>query len=449
MASLSLSCWPLLIPPVSSNSISYRAFLAVILTSSYLSCTRPGFLSLSCGGSTSFVDSGNNISWVPDGPYVTAGNATAANFVQGGSTAQLPLRFFADSGPGSRACFRLPVGDLSLVLVRPRFVYGNYDGMRRPPVFAVSLGRAIAGFVNLSQADPWVEEFVWTREKGTALPFCLHSVAGGGSPVISSLEVRPLPEGAYGTRSQEFGDNLLRKRFRINCGYVDDEPLRSISTVPWTNRYPLDCHDRLWDADEGFSPSHLAAAFHIPVSFNLTAIKENPPASVLQTARVLARKNVLTYNFPLDKLGDYFVALYFAGIMPLSSSFDVLINGDVVHSDYTVEHGEVSSIFFMGKKIESLNITFRNNSFYPQVNGIEIYEILEVPEECSTTTVSALQVIRQSTGFDFGWEDDPCSPKPWMHLGCDGNLVTSLNLSFNKLTSFGSDFNTMVSLQIL
>ncbi|CAL9048421.1 unnamed protein product [Musa banksii] len=454
------------------------------------SADPPGFLSLSCGGSTSFVDSGNNISWVPDGPYVTAGNATAANFVQGGSTSQLPLRFFADSGPGSRACFRLPVGNLPLVLVRPRFVYGNYDGMHRPPVFAVSLGRAIAGFVNLSQADPWVEEFVWRREKGAALPFCLHSVAGGGSPVISSLEVRPLPEGAYGTRLQEFGDNLLRKRFRINCGYVDDEPLR----------YPLDYHDRLWDADEGFSPSHLAAAFHIPVSFDLTGIKENPPASVLQTARVLARKTALTYNFPLDKLGDYYVALYFAGIMPVSSSFDVLINGDVVHSDYTVEHGEVGSIFFMGKKIESLNITFRNNSFYPQVNGIEIYEVLEVPVECSTTTVSALQVIRQSTGFDFGWEDDPCSPKPWMHVGCDGNLVTSLklsdmdlgaitptfgdlldlkildlhntsiageitnlgtlqkleilkhvcrNLSFNKLTSFGSDFNTMVSLQIL
>lgn len=42
------------------------------------------------------------------------------------------------------------------------------------------------------------------------------------------------------------------------------------------------------------------------------------------------------------------------------------------------------------------------------------------------SAVSALQVIRQSTGFDFGWEDDPCSPKPWMHVGCDGNLVTSL-----------------------
>lgn len=130
----------------------------------------------------------------------------------------------------------------------------------------------------------------------------------------------------------------------------------------------------------------MASSFHLPVSFNATGIEENPPISVLQTARVLARKNVLTYYFPLDKLGDYCVVLYFAGIMPVTSSFDVLINGDVVHTEYAVKHGEVGSISFVGKEIDNLNITFRNVSFYPQVNGIEIYEVLDIPTECSTTT---------------------------------------------------------------
>lgn len=40
--------------------------------------------------------------------------------------------------------------------------------------------------------------------------------------------------------------------------------------------------------------------------------------------------------------------------------------------------------------------------------------------------VSALQVIQQTTGLDLGWQDDPCSPTPWEHIECDGNLVTSL-----------------------
>lgn len=40
--------------------------------------------------------------------------------------------------------------------------------------------------------------------------------------------------------------------------------------------------------------------------------------------------------------------------------------------------------------------------------------------------VSALQVIQQTKGLDLGWQDDPCSPIPWEHIECDGNLVTSL-----------------------
>ncbi|KAG1370063.1 putative LRR receptor-like serine/threonine-protein kinase [Cocos nucifera] len=300
------------------------------------------------------------------------------------------------------------------------------------------MGTATVAFVNLSRLDPWVVEFVWKVMK-ESLSFCLLPTDGGGFPVISSLEVRPLPDGAYGTNLDEFANKLLKKRFRINCGYSGNGSLR----------YPLDYYDRVWDVDQNFSPSHLTAGFQIPIPLNFSGIRESPPASILQTARILARRNVLSYNFPLDKLGDYYVLLYFAGIMPVSSSFDVLINDNVVSPDYSVKHAEAGSIFFSAESVDYLNITFRNVSFYPQVNAIEIYEILDIPLECTGTTVSALQVIQQSTGFNFGWEDDPCSPTQWKHVGCDGSLVTSLNLSFNKLTSFGSDFDTLINLQIL
>lgn len=48
------------------------------------------------------------------------------------------------------------------------------------------------------------------------------------------------------------------------------------------------------------------------------------------------------------------------------------------------------------------------------------------PFKIPSSAVSALQVIEQFTGLDLGWEDDPCSPKPWDHVGCEGSLVTSL-----------------------
>lgn len=443
---------------------------------------QQGFLSLSCGGSSSFVDA-SNISWIPDSAYVSSGNVTMVNFIEeGGSSSQIPLRFFLESQEG-RQCYRLPVQNASLVLVRPRFIYKNYDGLNKPPSFWVSLGTASAANINLTSSDPWVEEFIWPVNKDT-LPFCLHSILDGGNPVISQLEVRPLPGGAYTSSSWEFSNKSLRKRFRINCGYSGG-PLR----------YPLDPYDRIWDADQKFSPAQLSSGFNNQLPFNLSNIQESPPAAVLQSARVLARKNILSYNFQLDKTGDYYAVLYFGGILPVSPSFDILANGDVVRSNYTVKSSEVSVLFFIRKGITSLNITLRNVSFYPLMNAIEIYESVDIPLECSTTTVSALQVIQQYTDLDFGWQDDPCSPMWWKHVGCEGSIVTSLvlsdmnlraisptfgdlldlktldlhntslageiqnlaslqeletlNLSFNKLTSFGSDFSTLVSLRTL
>ncbi|XP_010264107.1 PREDICTED: probable LRR receptor-like serine/threonine-protein kinase At5g48740 isoform X2 [Nelumbo nucifera] len=316
---------------------------------------QEGFLSLSCGGSTSFVDS-SNISWVPDDDYVSTGNGTTVNFIEGSSTSRVPLRFFLDSQEG-RKCYKLPVKNISsVVLIRPQFFYKNYDGLGKPPAFQVSLGTATITTVNLTNSDPWVEEFIWPVTKDT-VPFCFLSILDGGVPVISSLEVRPLPDGAYRSGMGNLTNKSLRKHYRVNCG-------------------------------------------------NNTSTR-----------------------------------------------------------------------------------------FYPQVNAIEVYEIVDIPLEASSTTVSALQVIQQSTGLDLGWQDDPCAPTPWKHIGCEGSLVTSLeifgidlraisptfgdlldlktldlhntsltgeiqnlgslqqleklNLSFNHLTSFGSDFATLVSLQIL
>ncbi|KAJ0988993.1 hypothetical protein J5N97_007349 [Dioscorea zingiberensis] len=374
---------------------------------------------------------------------------------------------------------------VSVVLVRPTFVYKNHDLRNRPPSFGLSLGTAIAAFVNLTVSDPWVEEVILRIRKRTVV-FCLLSTPHGGFPVISSIEVRPLPDGAYGAGlNGDRRNHLLRKRFRINCGYNGSEPLR----------YPYDPYDRLWDADRYFSPTRLSAGFHIEVPINVSGLRESPPIAVLQTVRVLARKNVLAYNLSLGSPGDYLVVLYFAGILPVSSSFDILVNADMVRSSYRVNHAEAGVILHLAKSVDSLNIMFRNITFYPQVNAFEVYEIVEIPQEVSATTVSALQVIQQSTGFDLGWQDDPCSPLPWKHLECNGSLVTSLalfnmdlgaiystfgdlldlraldlhntsltgeimnlgslqrletlNLSFNKLTSFGSGINTMISLQIL
>ncbi|KAF8394112.1 hypothetical protein HHK36_020317 [Tetracentron sinense] len=456
-------------------------FLLIYGFNSVAFADQEGFLSLSCGGMVSFVDS-SSISWVPDGTYVSTGETTIANFVEGGYPFNVPVRFFPDSQEG-RMCYRLPLKNLSsLVLVRAKFLYKNYDGLGKPPAFSVSLGTATTTTVNLTSSDPWIEEFIWPVKGNLSL--CLQSSPDGGFPVISSLEVRPLPDGAYKSGMGDFVNKLLRKRYRVNSGYSNG-----------SIRYPLDLYDRIWDADQNFSPAHLSTGFSNQLPLDLSSLKESPPVGVLQSARVLTRENALTYNFPIDSLGDYYTVLYFAGILPVSPSFDVIVNGDVVTSNYTVKSSEASALFFQQRGTWTMNITFRNISFVSQVNAIEVFEIVEIPLESSSTTVSALQVIGQSTGIDLGWQDDPCSPIPWNHIGCEGNVVTSLdlsninlrsisptfadlldlktldlhntslagqiqnlgslqkleklNLSSNQLTSFGSDFETLASLQIL
>lgn len=97
-------------------------------------------------------------------------------------------------------------------------MYKNYDKVEKPPAFFVSLGTAITSIVNLTFHDPWTEEFVWPVNKETA-SFCLHSIPQSGSPLISSIELRPLPQGAY----EDDGllqSQALRKSYRINCGYT-------------------------------------------------------------------------------------------------------------------------------------------------------------------------------------------------------------------------------------
>lgn len=189
-----------------------------MLSSSFL-IHATGFLSLSCGARNSFNDS-SNISWTPDNTYISTGKTITIGYNEGTSSLNVSARFFPESR--GRKCYRIPVDDAtSLVLVRAKFLYKNYDGLGTPPTFSVSLGTAIATTINLAKDDPWTEEFLWTVNKDI-LPFCLIAMPNGGSPVISSLEIRPLPQGAYTNSMEDFSDKLLRKSYRIDCGHTNE-----------------------------------------------------------------------------------------------------------------------------------------------------------------------------------------------------------------------------------
>lgn len=176
-------------------------------------------MSLSCGGARDYVDS-SKITWISDDTFISTGNTSTVEYVEGTSSSSVPLRFFPESQ--GRNCYKLPVENISsMVLVRAQFVYKNYDRRWKPPAFSVSLGTAIISTVNLTYKDPWNEELIWPVNKDT-LTFCLHSIPDSGYPVISSLEVRPLAQGAYQSGMEDFPNKYsLRKCYRINSGYTN------------------------------------------------------------------------------------------------------------------------------------------------------------------------------------------------------------------------------------
>lgn len=173
---------------------------------------------MSCGGTTNYTDTAG-VSWIPDSEYISLGNITSIKYTENNSSSNVSARYFPVSQ--GRKCYRIPIRNISsLVLVRAQFVYKNYDGLGKPPAFSVSLGTATVGTVDLAKNDPLIEEFVWPVSKDT-LSFCLLSVKRKGSPVISSLEVRPLPQGAYTSGVEDFPNRSLKKNYRINCGYTN------------------------------------------------------------------------------------------------------------------------------------------------------------------------------------------------------------------------------------
>lgn len=169
-----------------------------------------GFTSLVCGGASNYT-AANNISWTTDDAY--APPSKPFNIPTNPGSLQTLRSFPTDPrSPHGRICYSslIPSG---LNLVRATFTYRNYDTLNQPPVFAISIGATKSSTVNLTSQDPWVEEIILNATEPQA--FCLIAVSG--APVISLLELRPLPLGAYSHTSPSLGV-MLRKLYRINCG---------------------------------------------------------------------------------------------------------------------------------------------------------------------------------------------------------------------------------------
>jgi hypothetical protein len=164
-----------------------------------------------CGAPSDYLSQIDGIYWTSDAAYAPP---ISKSFSLTSQSSRRTLRSFPPdaSSPSGRNCYSnlVPAG---LSLVRATFTYGNYDSLNTPPVFGVSIGATMYSTVNLSSQDPWVDEVILNASEVQA--FCL--IAVNGIPVISLLELRPLPPGSY-NHASSFRGVLLKKVYRIDCG---------------------------------------------------------------------------------------------------------------------------------------------------------------------------------------------------------------------------------------
>ena len=158
------------------------------------------FLSIDCGLDAAFSgrkDIYTDILYVSDGPYVDGGenHRIKDESAAGTDASLLTLRSFPS---GLRNCYTLHTDSGEKYLVRMEFMYGNYDGKNTSSLhFDMHLGTNYWDtyqYVEASAGYWWSEAIFVAWASWT--PVCLVNT-GGGTPFVSTLELRPLKAELY------------------------------------------------------------------------------------------------------------------------------------------------------------------------------------------------------------------------------------------------------------
>lgn len=174
-------------------------------------------MSIDCGLSeqSGYVDDVTKLPYSSDAAFTDAGSShnVSAEHVKPSSTKRyLSVRSFPDNGMASRSCYTFPsIVPGSKCLLRATFMYGNYDGLNKLPVFDLYLDVNFWKTVNISKADS-----VHTAEVIAVIPsdtvqVCLVNI-GLGTPFISGLDLRPLKNTLYPQVNSSQGLVLLDRR---------------------------------------------------------------------------------------------------------------------------------------------------------------------------------------------------------------------------------------------
>ena len=170
-------------------------------------------VNIDCGISTPYRDN-NNLTWVPDSPFVTTG-INVQNLTQPRDLAH--LRYFPE--PRKKTCYVLPTVSGGRYFIRGRFCHGGYDGKTQPDLsFNVSIeATKIMTITILNISDVYAFTDIVQATKNT-IYVCLIRNSPTGHPFMSSLQSVTLAPGMYPETEDPAGLRYLSFVNRKNYG---------------------------------------------------------------------------------------------------------------------------------------------------------------------------------------------------------------------------------------
>lgn len=162
-----------------------------------------GFISIDCGrlNSANYSEENTGIIYVSDTTFIDSGESKsisseyrAINYEQ--------HRYLRSFPQGTRNCYRINnIQNGTKYLIRSTFVYGNYDGLNKTPIFDLYLG---ANFWDTIKLDTIGYYSLGKEIVHVPLQNYLHVCVlntGFGTPFISTIELRPLNLSYYKTET--------------------------------------------------------------------------------------------------------------------------------------------------------------------------------------------------------------------------------------------------------
>ncbi|KAA8541719.1 hypothetical protein F0562_022871 [Nyssa sinensis] len=404
---------------------------------------QSGFISLDCGipEDSNYTDESTGLIYTSDVAYIDTGESKSISpELKSNSLVQqfLNVRSFPR---GTRNCYTLrPVqGKGNKYLIRARFFYGNYDAKNKTPTFDLHIGvdfwQTVPALNDLSLA--WRSEIIHNPTTDY-IHVCLVKT-GDGTPFISALELRPLNNSIYVTKSG-------------SLSYVERWDLGS--TAEKYIRYGNDVYDRIW------KPLVYDNTTSLQTDLTIEPNRFQPPSIVMSTALTpIAAHDPLSFTWESNNSTDrYYFYMHFAELQANQTrEFNIYLNGELWFDEPVVpRYLHTTTIYsrlpLNHQKYEfSLNQT--NNSILPPIiNAIEIYNVTQLlNSQTNDNDVDAIVSIKLMYGLTRNWQGDPCAPKAyvWEGFNCSYDAFNPPRIIFLNLSSSGLTGNISLAISNL